>query len=70
LLLTGVRIGGIEAKELGIVDEAVPGAEVLPRAVAHVASLASKNRGTFGAIKKGMHSEALALLEGGVVNLP
>ncbi len=70
LLLTGVRIGGMEAKELGIVDEAVPGPEVLPRAVACVTPLAKKNRDTFGAIKRGMHSEALALLERGVVNMP
>ncbi|MGO9570452.1 MAG: enoyl-CoA hydratase-related protein [Desulfomonilaceae bacterium] len=69
-MLTGARIGGIEAKELGIVDEAVPADQVLPRAMASVAPLANKNRQTFGAIKRGMHAEALALLEGGVVNLP
>ena len=69
-LLTGARIGGIEAKELGIVDEAIPGDQVLPRAMACVAPLAGKDRNTFRAIKRGMYADALALLEEGVVDLP
>jgi enoyl-CoA hydratase/carnithine racemase len=70
LLLTGARIGGIEAKELGIVDEAIPGDQVLPRATACVAPLAGKDRNTFRAIKRGMYADALALLEAGVVDQP
>lgn len=70
LLLTGARKGGIDAKELGIVDEAIPADQVLPRAMACVAPLAGKDRHTFRAIKRGMYADALALLEGGVVDLP
>lgn len=69
-MLTGGRLGGIEALEMGIVDEAVPADQVLPRAMARVAPLAAKNRHTFGTIKRGMYPEALALLEGGIVDLP
>jgi len=70
LLLTGKRIGGIEAKELGIVDEAVPADKVLPWAMGLVSPLANKDRSTFRAIKRGMWPEALALLEKEVVDLP
>jgi Delta3-Delta2-enoyl-CoA isomerase len=68
-LLTGARIGGVEAKELGIVDDAIPADEVLSRAMARVAPLASKDRNTFRAIKRGMYADALSLLEAGVVDL-
>jgi enoyl-CoA hydratase/carnithine racemase len=68
LLLTGARIGGVEAKELGVVDEAVPADQVLPRAIACVAPMVNKDRHTYAAIKRGMYAEALALLEGGVIN--
>ncbi len=66
-MLTGAKIGGIEAKHLGIVDEAVPADKVLVTATAYVTPLADKDRHTFGAIKRGMYPEALALLEGDVV---
>src|SRR6185369_10462166 len=33
-ILTGARIGGADAQARGIVDEAVPGSEVLTRAIA------------------------------------
>jgi Delta3-Delta2-enoyl-CoA isomerase len=68
LLLTGARIGGIDAKELGIVDDAIPGDDVLSKTVARVAPLAGKDRNTYRAIKRGMYADALALLEGGVVD--
>lgn len=68
LLLTGARIGGVDAKEQGIVDDAVPADNVLPRAMACVAPLANKDRHTFRAIKRGMYADALALLEAGVIN--
>lgn len=70
VILTGVRIGGVQAKELGIVDEAVPADDVLARAIACVAPLAGKNRYTFQALKRGMYAEAVALLEAGVTNAP
>ena len=69
-ILTGARIGGIEAKELGIVDEAVPADEVLAQAIGRVAPLAAKNRHTYGTLKRGMYADALALLKAGVVELP
>jgi len=64
-ILTGKRIGGVEAKELGIMDEAVPADQVLPRAVARAAALAGKDRRIYGNLKRGMYGEALALLESG-----
>jgi enoyl-CoA hydratase/carnithine racemase len=68
-LLTGARMGGVAAKEMGIVDEALPADEVLPRAIACVAPLANKDRYTYGTIKRGMYADALALLEGGVIDI-
>jgi len=64
-LLTGKRIGGMEAKELGMVDEAVPGDQVLPRAVARAAAMASKDRWIYQNLKRGMYGDALSLLESG-----
>jgi enoyl-CoA hydratase/carnithine racemase len=64
-ILTGKRIGGMEAKDLGIVDEAVPADQVLPRAVVRAAAMANKDRRTYGNLKGGMYAEALALLESG-----
>jgi enoyl-CoA hydratase/carnithine racemase len=64
-ILTGARIGGIEAKQLGIVDEAVPADHVLPRAMARAASLSNKGRDIYGTLKRGMYAEAIALLESG-----
>jgi enoyl-CoA hydratase/carnithine racemase len=69
-ILTGARIGGIEAKELGIVDEAVPADQVLPRAMARAASMANKGRDIYRSLKRGMYAEAIALLESGAVNFP
>jgi enoyl-CoA hydratase/carnithine racemase len=68
LMLTGARLGGVQAKELGVVDETVSGQDVLPRATALVAALAGKNKYTLAEIKKGMNSETLALLELGAVD--
>jgi enoyl-CoA hydratase/carnithine racemase len=65
LVLTGARVGGSEAKEKGIVDEAVPRDQVLPRSVARAAALASKDRRIYGNLKRGMYGKALALLESG-----
>jgi enoyl-CoA hydratase/carnithine racemase len=68
-ILTGARFGGIEAKELGIVDEAVPGDQVLLRAIDRVSSSANKGRDIYGTLKRGMYAEAIALLESGEVIL-
>ncbi len=69
LMLTGMRIGGLEAKERGIVDDAVPADQVLSKAIARAASLANKDRNVYQTIKRGMYAEALALLENGVGDL-
>jgi enoyl-CoA hydratase/carnithine racemase len=44
VVLTGARIGGTEARERGIADEAVPASEVLPAAIARATALAQKDR--------------------------
>lgn len=63
-ILTGARVGGTDAARREIVDEAVPVDEVLPRAVAHVAALAEKDRGTMGALKRGLYAETLRAMGG------
>ena len=67
-VLTGARIGGAEAKELGIVDEAVPGDQVLPQAIARATAIANKGRDIYGTLKRGMYTEAVALLESGAID--
>ncbi len=67
-ILTGARIGGSESKELGIVDEAVPIEQVLPRAIARAASLANKDRKIYSILKRSMYTEAVDLLESGAVD--
>ncbi len=64
-ILTGARIGGAECCARGIVDEALPSPEVLPRAIARATALAEKDRGTYGALKRGMYADALAIIEAG-----
>jgi len=64
-VLTGARIGGREAAEREIVDEAVAGPDVLPRALALAASLASKASPTYGALKRGLYLETHTILDGG-----
>lgn len=61
-LLTGARLGGEASCAQGFVDEALPAAEVLPRAIARAAALAGKDRATYGALKRGLYAPALALL--------
>ena len=63
VVLTGARIGGAEACERGIVDEAVPAAEVLPRAIARAATLAQKDRQTYAALKRGIYADLLGALK-------
>lgn len=63
-VLTGVRLGGPQCVERGIVDEAVPGPEVLPRAIERAAGLAAKDRGTYGSLKRGLYAGILPILTG------
>jgi enoyl-CoA hydratase/carnithine racemase len=61
-MTTGRRYGGIDAASAGIVDEAVPEAEVLPRAIERAAALAGKNPDTLRAIKQQLYHGALEAL--------
>lgn len=67
MILSGARIGGAEAQQRDIVDDAVSAEEVLPRAVARAAALADKDRATYAALKHGMYHDLLALLDRGEV---
>ena len=50
--LTGARFGGEVAREMGIIDDAVPENEVLKRGIAYVEPLTSKDKNTMRNIKK------------------
>jgi enoyl-CoA hydratase/carnithine racemase len=63
-VLTGVRLGGSQCVERGIVDAAVAGPEVLPQAIERAAALAAKDRGTYGALKRGLYAGILPILTG------
>jgi Delta3-Delta2-enoyl-CoA isomerase len=67
-ILTGRRIGGVEAKELAIVDESVPLAQVLPKAIEKASGLAAKDRKIYKSLKREMYAEAIGLLEKGMVD--
>jgi enoyl-CoA hydratase/carnithine racemase len=67
-VLTGKRIGGTEAKGMGIVDEAVPLDQVQQRAIEIAAGLAAKDRKIFRTLKREMYRETIDLLERGVVD--
>jgi enoyl-CoA hydratase/carnithine racemase len=62
-VLTGARLGGAACATRGIVDEAVPQAEVLPRAIERAAALAGKGRAIYATIKRGMFAHAIAVLQ-------
>ena len=64
-VLTGRRIPAEEALVLRLVDEAVPEAEVLPRALERARALSDKDRATTAALKRGMYPDVIALLEAG-----
>ncbi len=63
VIVTGQRFGGEEAASLGIVDRAVPEAEVLSQAVAIAAGLAAKAPPAMGVLKRDLHAEVLAAVE-------
>jgi len=67
-ILTGRKIGGMEAKELAIVDEAVALDQVLPKAVERAAAMASKDRKIYRVLKREMYREAIDLLERAVLD--
>jgi enoyl-CoA hydratase/carnithine racemase len=56
LLLTGKRIGGTEAAQLGVVDAAFPQETLFDKAMETAREMATKDRATYGAIKRGMRS--------------
>jgi enoyl-CoA hydratase/carnithine racemase len=62
-MTTGRRYGGADAEAAGIVDVAVSEDRVLAEAVDRAGALAAKHGPTLGAIKAGMYSETLALLD-------
>jgi Delta3-Delta2-enoyl-CoA isomerase len=62
-MTTGRRYGGLEAVAAGLVDLAVPDAEVLTKAIELVRPLAGKDPGTLGAIKATMYATAIAALQ-------
>jgi enoyl-CoA hydratase/carnithine racemase len=57
LLLTGKRIGGTEAAQLGIVDSAYPQETLFEKAMEIARAMSQKDRSTYGAIKRGMRSK-------------
>lgn len=57
LLLTGKRIGGTEAVQLGIVDAAYPEKILFEKAMEIAKAMSQKDRSTYAAIKKGMRSK-------------
>lgn len=57
--LTGRRYGGAEAVAAGIAEEAVPEAEVLPRAVELAAAMAGKDRSVLAAHKALLRGELI-----------
>jgi enoyl-CoA hydratase/carnithine racemase len=68
LILSGIRVGGSQSKEWGIVDEAVPAEQVLSRAIAQASALADKDRQIYQTLKRSMYHEALTLLETGAMD--
>ena len=56
------RYGGIDAAAAGIVDEAVPEADVLPQALERARILAGKDASTLGTIKARLYADVVATL--------
>jgi len=63
-IVTGRRYGAEECAAKGIVHEALPEAEVLPRAIEIARALTGKDRGTQAALKRRLYEAELAILEG------
>jgi len=62
VLATGRRYGGADARAAGIVEEALPEAELLPRALALAAPLAAKAHPVMKQIKSDLYPHVLAAL--------
>jgi enoyl-CoA hydratase/carnithine racemase len=62
VLATGRRYGGAEARSAGIVEEALPEAELLPRALAIAAPLAAKAHPVMKRIKADLYPHVLSAL--------
>jgi len=62
VLATGRRYGGGEAKAAGIVEEALPEAELLPRAITLAAGLAAKAHPVMKRLKSELYPHVLAAL--------
>jgi len=62
VITTGRRYGGGDAKAAGIVEEALPEAELLPRAIALAASLAAKAHPVMKRLKSDLYPHVLAAL--------
>jgi enoyl-CoA hydratase/carnithine racemase len=62
VLATGRRYGGGDAKAAGIVEEALPEAELLPRAIALAAGLAAKAHPVMKRLKSDLYPHVLAAL--------
>jgi enoyl-CoA hydratase/carnithine racemase len=63
-IVTGRRYGGEACVARGIVHEALPEAEVLPRAIELARPLAGKDRATQAGLKRRLYEAELAILEG------
>ena len=61
-MLTSQRYGGIEAREMGIVDFDAGEATLLPIAVELASALAGKDSATIGTIKQGMYADVVSML--------
>ncbi len=61
-MTTGRRYGGIDAAAVGIVDEAVPEAQVRARAIERAASQSAKGSDVLRTIKQRLYSDALNAL--------
>jgi len=61
-MTTGRRYGGTDAAAAGVVDDAVPEEDVLPKALARARALTGKNPQTLAAIKTQMYVGPLAAL--------
>jgi enoyl-CoA hydratase/carnithine racemase len=62
VIATGRRYGGSDARAAGIVEEALPEAELLPRAVALAAGLAAKAHPVMKRLKSDLYPHVLAAL--------
>lgn len=63
-IMTGRRYGANDALATGIVDRAVPDADVLPTAIALAQELSGKDAKTLAALKEGLYAETLRTLRG------